>query len=75
MLTLHLGTEHGLDNPFFPIFRGPDSEALKFLLFFPRYTPTLILATCKRASKKQITWKLTETWANKSLVSHICHPS
>lgn len=56
----------GLDNLFFPIFRELNSEALKFLIFFPRYTPTLILVICKIASKKQIAWKLTETWTNKS---------
>lgn len=66
MLILHLGTQHGLDNLFFPIFREPDLEALKFLILFPRHMPTQILVICKIAREKQITWKLTETWANKS---------
>lgn len=48
-MILDLGTQHGL---FSPIFREPDSEALKFLLFFPRHTPTLILVICKATSKK-----------------------
>lgn len=56
----------GLDKLFSPIFRELNSEALKFLIFFPRHMPMLIFVICKIASKKQITWKLTEIWTNKS---------